>query len=477
MTKGAYISPAITDVNVRQTLQSILDELEGGSITIGNGAPSIAGRAGRLWLNAATNDLYIYADGEWKLQGIDKLYHAVRIYWVDPQGITDGTSAGQTAPPAPLVTVTWSNLSNSNSSSGLALPTYGRTGQSSSSWVASPPGNFNTVSTTIWWSDVIFIRNGTEASTTATGTTPVQHTYISGTVTFTGANGITKDGSGNTVIDGGKIDTDSIKADSIDLTGSSGTLLADSDFQTWITNNTVGGNSNSVGSSAPSSPAVYDTWWDSSVNKLKYWNGSSWAAFSLEADSIVSSFTYTGTLLAQNIGGTTIGAGHIDAESIDVGTLKTGNFLDNQLFGMDAQTGVLSAQQNRPAYLYNVGTIQVTIPSTASSSNLSGMAGSICKVVYTCYISAITYISGYQNGYVTITNTGTSNITGGNSVNIMSVYTQNNNPTSYGNGFYIHRVFTCSPGTLIIGGPTLSNMSSGTLNVASHSLLAFYNSN
>jgi len=68
MAKKPYISPAITDVPLRQTLQSMIDNAPSESITIGNGPPSVTPPEGGSipYYDASTNNLYIFHEGAYK---------------------------------------------------------------------------------------------------------------------------------------------------------------------------------------------------------------------------------------------------------------------------------------------------------------------------------------------------------------------------------------------------------------------------
>lgn len=231
----SYISPSITDPALRDTLQSLADDVDASGITISDVDPdaSLTARSGRLWYNATSSNLFIFSDaqgGYVRATGEDKNYHAVRLYYVTAVGATPGLAA-------PQITLTWDNLTQSSAggrySGGLVLTSGSNTNISTNTgqnkWVENPPSEFSGNSYEIWWSDVIFQRTGGEATTISAGTTPLKHIHFSGLVTFgnnsyiTGSQAASAINNNTTLIDGGKITTRSIEADQIKV----GTLLAD----------------------------------------------------------------------------------------------------------------------------------------------------------------------------------------------------------------------------------------------------------
>ena len=206
---GTMISPSITDPALRDTLQSFADEIEASGITISDVDPdaSLKARSGRLWYNAASSNLFIFSDtqgGYVRATGEEKNYHAVRIYW------PNNASTYPASPPQ--VTLTWANLTAASAGAqytgGLTLPTV-----SGTAWQEEPPSILNNQQTNVWWSDVVFQRIGGSATTVSTGTIPRKHINFDGLVTFTNNGIITS--VGQTIIDGGKIDTGTLNADRI----------------------------------------------------------------------------------------------------------------------------------------------------------------------------------------------------------------------------------------------------------------------
>ena len=65
--KTPYISPAITDVPLRQTLQSMIDNSSSESVVVGNGPPPDTGASGGTpYYDASSNNLYIFNDGAYR---------------------------------------------------------------------------------------------------------------------------------------------------------------------------------------------------------------------------------------------------------------------------------------------------------------------------------------------------------------------------------------------------------------------------
>ena len=62
--KKPFISPAITDVPLRQTLQSMIDNSSSESVIVGDGPPPDTGASGGTpYYDASSNNLYIFNDG------------------------------------------------------------------------------------------------------------------------------------------------------------------------------------------------------------------------------------------------------------------------------------------------------------------------------------------------------------------------------------------------------------------------------
>jgi len=238
MTKGAYISPAITDPALKETLLSFADEIEASGLTIANVDPdaSLKARGGRLYYNAATDNLFIFSDDTGNYQpvsaGEEKTYHTVRIYWQRE------SSAGSTIPAGPpVVTLTWANLTQASTNAaykgGLVLdsssPSYaladanisanGNTAANAEGrWSENPPLGFNNSVFTIYWSDLTFQRTGAEATTTSTGTEPVKHIHFDGLVIFSNSLGDPISKINNvTKINGDYLKTGTIDADEINV--------------------------------------------------------------------------------------------------------------------------------------------------------------------------------------------------------------------------------------------------------------------
>jgi len=214
----SYISPSITDPALRDTLQSIADDVDASGITISDVDPdaSLTARSGRLWYNATSSNLFIFSDaqgGYVRATGEEKSYHSVRIYYVvDLLNLF--------VPSAPQVTLTWANLTQASAGAqykgGLVLTSGSNPNISSNTgngmWVENPPAVFNDNTKQVFWSDLTFQRESGSATTTTTGTTPVKHIHIDGLVTFTNQSIV---GQGQTTIDGGKITTGTLNADRI----------------------------------------------------------------------------------------------------------------------------------------------------------------------------------------------------------------------------------------------------------------------
>jgi len=65
--KNPHISPAITDVPLRQTLQSIVDNASANAVITGNGPPSNSSASeGTVYHDAATNNLFIFSEGAYR---------------------------------------------------------------------------------------------------------------------------------------------------------------------------------------------------------------------------------------------------------------------------------------------------------------------------------------------------------------------------------------------------------------------------
>ena len=213
--KGAYISSSITEPALRDTFQSFADEIEASGVTISDVDPdaSLKARSGRLWYNSATSNLFIFSDVQGgyvpAAGGNDKSYHALRLYW---------PNTSNSAPPAPQVTLTWANLTQASAGAqytgGLTLPPYNGT-----TWTETPPTTMSNSQTTVWWSDIVFQRNGSEATTVSTGTSPRKHIHFDGLVTFSNNSYITS-GQVNgavTSISGDVIDTGTINANTVNV--------------------------------------------------------------------------------------------------------------------------------------------------------------------------------------------------------------------------------------------------------------------
>jgi hypothetical protein len=89
-------------------------------------------------------------------------------------------------------------------------------------------------------------------------------------------------------------------------------------------------------SSTPSSPNTGDIWIDTSNNKVKRYNGSSWQTAVLEAESVVAGWVYTGSLSAAQVN-----AVAINASSISTGTLNASRLALNGSFLEVGTGGVL----------------------------------------------------------------------------------------------------------------------------------------
>jgi len=384
----SYISPSITDPALRDTLQSIADDVDASGITISDVDPdaSLTARSGRLWYNATSSNLFIFSDaqgGYVRATGEEQSYHAVRIYWPNSASVYPASP--------PQVTLTWANLTAASAGAqytgGLTLPTV-----SGTAWQEDPPKTLSTGQTHIWWSDVIFQRIGGPNTTVSTGTTPQKHTNFNGVVTF---NSLSTSNPGSTIINGDNITTGSIN-----------------------------------------------------FNRI--------TGVSISASAITAGI---------------INAARINADSLSVDTILGGHISGNQLVTMVAQSGSTVAPQNGQAYIGGAPPLSLTIPAAASASSKSGLSGSTCKVVYTIYINAITGLHGaIPSGSVSVSIGGSSSVSG--PTGLMNVTTQNNNPTSYLNGFYLHKIFTAGPGSL-----TLTPSSShGVAQISSHSAISFFNS-
>ena len=216
MTKGAYISPAITDPAIKETLLSFADEIEAAGLTIADADPdaSLKARGGRLWYNASSSNLFIFSDDTGNYQpvtaaGEDKMYHSLRIYY--PIATTTAL------PSAPVIKLTWANLTQASANAqfkgGLTLNSNNAAVSGASGlgvWQEDPPSQFDGNTHKVAWSDLVFQRTGDEATTVVTGSTPRAHVIFTGLVTFTNLST-----AGETTINGGNITTGVVNADLI----------------------------------------------------------------------------------------------------------------------------------------------------------------------------------------------------------------------------------------------------------------------
>jgi len=300
--KGAYISSSITDPALRDTFQSFADEIEASGVTISDVDPdaSLKARSGRLWYNAASSNLFIFSDaqgGYVRATGESKNYHSVRIYYP--------VTIGVGAPAAPVVTLTWANLTQASANAqykgGLVL-TNGTSVSSPSSglgvWKEEPPIDFNNISNVVYWSDLKFQRESGSATTTVTGTTPRAQVNFFGLVTFNNLiNTINNTGnSGVTEIEGGRIKTNSITANEI----SANTITANN-----ITANGITGHAFSQSSSVSAISTSYQNVAALSYTRNNYSSANclvecEFATFATEASTIGGSGTYFPTRYAQS---------------------------------------------------------------------------------------------------------------------------------------------------------------------------------